>query len=102
MYPGVLGDGPFPVGTAHLRLLLRRLLPEVFLGLRLFLRLCAICITCHVGLPFSSADSSRRPAPDSYGHRLPIRHKPDSLMLANAIHSVFVTAWIICMCTKCF
>lgn len=45
-----LGDGLLPVGTAHLRLLLRRLLlPEVFLGLRLFLRLCAMCITCHAG-----------------------------------------------------
>lgn len=47
----------------------RLLLPEVFLGLRLFLRLCAMCITCHIGLPFSSADSSRRPAPDSYEHK---------------------------------
>lgn len=47
----------------------RLLLPEVFLGLQLFLRLCAMCITCHIGLPFSSADSSRRPAPDSYEHK---------------------------------
>ena len=48
-----LCDGLLPVGAAHLRLLLRRLLlPEVFLGLRLFLRLCAMCTTCHVGLPF--------------------------------------------------
>jgi hypothetical protein len=36
-----LGDGLLPVHTAHLRLLL----PEVFPGLRLFLRLCAMVIT---------------------------------------------------------
>lgn len=44
-------------------------------GLRLFLRLCAMVITCHVGLPFSSADSARQPAPDSYEYRLSVRHK---------------------------
>lgn len=71
-----LGNGLLPVGADHLWLLLRRLpLPEVFLGLRLFLRLCAMCITCHIGPPFSSADSSRRPAPDSYGYWLSMRHK---------------------------
>ncbi len=44
-----LGDSLLPVGAAHLRLLLRRLLlPEVFLGLRLFLRLVAMVITGHV------------------------------------------------------
>ena len=44
-----LGDGLLSIGTAHLRLVLRRLLlPEVFLGLRLFLRLVAMIITGHV------------------------------------------------------
>lgn len=44
-------------------------------GFRLFLRLCVIRITCHIGLPFSSADSEKRPAPDSFGYRLSMRHK---------------------------
>lgn len=71
-----LCDGLLPVHTVHLRLVfLRLLLPEVFLGLRLFLRLCAMCITCHVGLPFSSAGSAMQPASDSYGYRLSMRHK---------------------------
>ena len=66
-----LRDGLLPIGAAHLLLPLRRLLlPEVFLGLRLFLRLVAMCITCHIRLPFSSADCSRRPAPVSFGYRL--------------------------------
>jgi hypothetical protein len=53
------GDGLLPVGAAHLRLVLRHLLlPEVFLGLRLFLRLVAMVVTCHIGLPFSSAGSA--------------------------------------------
>ena len=44
------GDGLLPVHAAHLRLLfLRLLLPEVFLGLRLFLRPVVIWITSHVG-----------------------------------------------------
>ena len=43
-----LGDGLFLVGAAHLRLVLRRLLlPEVFLGLRPFLRFCAMVINLH-------------------------------------------------------
>jgi hypothetical protein len=96
-----LGDGLLPVGAAHLRLILDRLLlPEAFLGFRLFLRLVAVGITCHVGLPFSLTDSARRPVPDSYGYRLSVRHKPDPSMLANAAHSVFVTTWIIWMCTE--
>ena len=49
-----LGDGLLPVGTAHLRLLLRLLLPEVFLGLRVFLRLVAMVVTCHIGPPFGN------------------------------------------------
>ena len=48
-----LGDGLLPVGAAHLRLVLRRLLlPVVLRGFRLFLRLVAMWITSHVGLPF--------------------------------------------------
>ena len=48
-YLVALGDGLLPVGAAHLRLVLRRLLLlEVFLGLRLFLRLIAMVITGHV------------------------------------------------------
>ena len=44
-----LRDGLLPIGAAHLRLVLRRLLlPEVFLGLRLLLRLVAMVITGHV------------------------------------------------------
>ena len=44
-----LVDGLLPVLAAHLRLVLRRLLlPEVFLGLRLFLRLVAMVIPGHV------------------------------------------------------
>lgn len=71
-----LGDGLLPVGAAHLRLVLRRLLAlAVLRGLRLFLRFCAMCITCHAGLPSSLADSSRQPAPVSYGYRLSARHK---------------------------
>ena len=47
-----LCDGLLSVLVAYLRFVLRLLLPEVFLGLRLFLRLVAMCITCHIGLPF--------------------------------------------------
>lgn len=48
-----LGDGLLPVHAVYLRLLLRRLLvPAVFLGLRLFLRLYAMVITSYVGRPF--------------------------------------------------
>ena len=65
-----LGDGLLPVGAAHLRLVF-----AVLRGLRLFLRFCAMCITCHAGLPSSLADSSRQPAPVSYGYRLSARHK---------------------------
>ena len=44
-----LGDGLLLVGVAHLRLLLRRLLmPDVFLSLWLFPRLCAMVIIGHV------------------------------------------------------
>lgn len=44
-----LCDGLLLVLAAHLRLVLRRLLlPEVFLGLRLFLRLVAMVVTGHV------------------------------------------------------
>ena len=75
----ILGNLLLPVSSRqsdHFLLVFRRLLlPDVFLGFRLFLRLCAIRITCHIGLPFSSADSEKRPAPDSFGYRLSMRHK---------------------------
>ena len=46
-----LGDGLLPVDAARLRLVLRRLLlPEVFLGLRLFLRLVAMDHVGNVGV----------------------------------------------------
>ena len=57
-----LGDGLLPILAAHVLLPLRRLLlPVAFLGLRLFLRLVAMRITCHAGLPFSSV-GTKRPA----------------------------------------
>lgn len=91
----VLCDCLFPVGATHLWLILRRLLlPEVFLGLRLFLRLVAMCITCHVGLPLSLADSTRRPAPDSFGYRLSARHKVTPLSEFFVLNSTQ-------MCTRC-